>query len=198
MQNLFTVGYSGHDQRSFTSILLDSNIDVICDVRSTPYSRYKPEFSRAPLKKILNDVGMKYVFLGGQLGARPADRSCYVNGQATYQRIAKSEFFAAGLHRVRSGAKRLNLALMCSESDPIECHRAILVCRELNDMQERICHIRGDGSVETQAELDRRLLDLFKLTPPPLLSDAADWAKAVEQAYSKQGDAIAFREKYPN
>ena len=60
MQNLFTVGYSGHDQRSFTSILLDSNIDVICDVRSTPYSRYKPEFSRAPLKKILNDVGMKY------------------------------------------------------------------------------------------------------------------------------------------
>jgi len=197
MHNLLTVGYSGHDKESFLALLIDCKVEVICDVRSTPYSRYKPDFSRQPLKQALNQAGIKYVFLGAELGARPADRNCYEGGQATYERIAKSAPFAAGLERIRDGSEKMNLALMCSERDPIECHRAILVCRELRDMRDRIHHLHGDGSSETQSELEDRLVGFFGLAPPPLLSEPGDWENAVAQAFVKQGDSIAYREKDP-
>jgi len=197
MGRLYTIGYSGHDMRGFIRLLAASHVDVVCDVRSTPYSNYKPDFSRAPLKGHLNSAGMKYVFLGDKLGARPKDRSCYVAGQATYARIAGSEFFAEGLARLREGVSKLNLALVCSESDPIECHRAVLVCRNLRDLSSRICHIHSDGKLETQDDFDERLVNMHNTAPPPLLRNPAQWGNAVATAYAKQSEAIAYRERYP-
>ena len=197
MGKLFTIGYSGQDIQNFVALLLANAVNVVCDVRSTPYSTYKPDFSRRPLKSNLNDAGIKYTFLGDELGARPKDRSCYDNGQATYDRIANSDFFKSGLARVKKGSKMMNLALMCSERDPIECHRAILVCRNLNDIRDRIAHIHGDGSVEDQHKFDARLVEFYRLTPPPLLEQSGDWELAVATAYQKQGESIAFQERYP-
>lgn len=197
MGHLFTIGYSGHNAASFIDLVIENNIDVVCDVRSTPFSAYKPDFSRAPFKAHLNKVGVKYKFLGDQLGARPSDRSCYVAGQATYERISKSDFFLEGLKRIKTGIRSLNLALVCSERDPIECHRAILVCRNLPEIYDCITHIHTDGRTESQSDLDERLVDMFGLTPPPLLQRDGDWPKAVSNAYVKQADAIAYREKYP-
>jgi uncharacterized protein (DUF488 family) len=197
MGRLFTIGYSGHSANSFVDLVVNNEIDVVCDVRSTPFSAYKPDFSRAPFKAHLNKAGVKYKFLGDLLGARPSDRTCYVSGQATYDRISKSSFFQEGLSRIKTGTRSLNLALVCSERDPIECHRAILVCRNLPEMHDYITHIHTDGRSESQPELDTRLVDLFGLTPPPLLQQEGDWLKAVSKAYEKQGDSIAYREKYP-
>lgn len=197
MGRLFTIGYSGQDMRGFVGLLGANRVDVVCDVRSTPYSTYKPDFSRGPFRAHLNSAGMKYIFLGNELGARPKDRSCYVEGQATYDRIAKSSFFAQGLARVRAGVEQLNLALVCSESDPIECHRAVLVCRNLSDLRSRIAHIHGDGSLEEQDAFDERLVDKHETAPPPLLRNPSLWEAAVAAAYAKQGDAIAYRERYP-
>ena len=197
MGKLFTIGYSGQDMPSFIALLKANAVDVICDVRSTPYSTYKPDFSRSPFKSSLNAAGIKYTFLGDQLGARPKDRSCYINGQATYGRIAESDFFKAGLARVRAGSAIMNLALVCSERDPIECHRAILVCRNLDDIRPRIAHIHGDGQIEDQQAFEARLVEFYGLTPPPLLQQPGDWERALETAYNKQGDGIAFQERYP-
>ena len=197
MGSIFTIGYSGHDMDSFIALLVENRVDVVCDVRSTPYSTYKPDFSRVPFRKHLNLANIKYSFFGDQLGARPKDRSCYIDGQATYQKISNSTFFKEGLERIRKGADMLNLALVCSEKDPIECHRAVLVCRHLDDIRSRILHIHTDGNVESQDDFDARLVGLHGLTPPPLLSTKSDWVDAVAVAYKKQGDAIAFRERIP-
>jgi uncharacterized protein (DUF488 family) len=195
MSKLFTIGYSGLEATGFTRLLEANNINVICDVRSTPYSHYKPDFSRGPFRSFLNKSGFKYVFLGEQLGARPKDRSCYVNGQATYDRISKSSFFMDGLIRIRNGVDTLNLALVCSERDPIECHRAVLVCRNLPDLRPVTYHIHTDGTVENQDQFDERLVQLHNAAPPPLLRRPGDWERAVAQAYEKQSAAIAYRER---
>jgi uncharacterized protein (DUF488 family) len=195
MSRLFTIGYSGLESRSFAELLLSNFVDVVCDVRSTPYSTYKPDFSRVPFRAFLNTYGIKYVFMGEQLGARPKDRSCYKDGQATYDAISKSSFFKDGLHRLRNGTKELNLAMVCSERDPIECHRAVLVCRNLPDLHDIISHIHTDGSIETQEQFDERLVRHYNLAPPPLLSQPGDWDKSVALAYEKQGNAIAYRER---
>ena len=195
MGSIFTIGYSGQDADSFASLLSANNIDVVCDVRSTPYSHYKPDFSRRPLKEFLNSANIKYAFFGDQLGARPKDRGCYVAGQATYEKIASTGFFIEGLERLRVGAQNLNLALVCSEKDPIECHRACLVCYNLTDLRERIFHIHPNGRIENQDEFDKRLVAFHGLTPPPLLQRPGDWEVAVAEAYKKQASGIAYRER---
>lgn len=195
MGHIFTVGYSGLEVDGFVRLLSTNGIDVVCDVRSTPYSHYKPDFSRGPLRKHLNAANIKYAFFGDQLGARPKDRSCYVSGQATYDRIAQTGFFTEGLDRLRLGAQKLNLALVCSEKDPIECHRAVLVCYNLPDLRENISHIHTDGRIENQATFEQRLVQFHGLTPPPLLQRPGDWDTAVVEAYRKQAAGIAYRER---
>lgn len=197
MAKLFTIGYSGMEMDNFIEIIKLNGIDVVCDVRSTPYSQYKPDFSRKSLKSFLNLNSVKYKFMGESLGARPKDRSCYVAGQATYERIANSLFFKEGLDRVRNGVRQLNLALLCSERDPIECHRAILVCRNLADLHSSIYHIHTDGEVESHEHFEERLVNFRGSAPLPLLRQPGDWERAVTTAYKEQGDAIAYRERYP-
>ena len=197
MGALFTIGYSGLDMPGFVALLRASKVDVVCDVRSTPYSTYKPDFTRGPFRGHLNAAKVRYVFLGDRLGARPKDRSVYVGGQATYDRIAATTEFRAGLDRVRDGARTLNLALVCSERDPIECHRAVLVCHRLGDLRGNIAHIHTDGSVEDQAAFEARLVAHHGLTPPPLLAEPGDWEIAVAAAYDRQAAAIAYRESTP-
>lgn len=197
MYRIFTIGYSGLDQSTFIDFLRDNHVEVVCDVRSIPFSRRRPEFSRAPLKVGLNAGHIKYAFFGGELGARPKDRTCYEGNIAQYARIAASSFFQAGLQRLRMGASKTNLALLCSERDPIECHRAILVCRHLSEMRSNIFHIHTDGKLESQEELDERLVLLHETAPPPLLRSPGDYANGVERAYDLQGEAIAYTEPYP-
>jgi uncharacterized protein (DUF488 family) len=195
MSGLCTIGYSGRTISEFLRLLSESQVDVVCDVRSMPYSRFRPEFSRGQLKAQLNSVGIKYKFFGEELGARPQDRACYENGQATYERISAAPFFRAGLDRIKKGAASLKLALVCSEADPIECHRAILVCRHLPQIHDHIHHIGASGSIESQAMLEARLVSHHGLTPLPLIPDEKDWATAVREAYALQSAAIAYREK---
>lgn len=195
MSKLFTIGYSGLDDAEFARLLVKNGVNVVCDVRSTPYSIYKPAFSRRAFREFLNASAIKYIFLGEQLGARPKDRSCYVDGQATYERISGTSLFKEGLDRLRTGVEKLNLALVCSERDPIECHRAILVCRNLPDLRSRISHIHTDGSVESQDDFEERLVRYRDTAPPPLLRHPGDWESAVSLAYQQQGEAIAYRER---
>lgn len=197
MRPLLTIGYSGLDMPGFVALLAANAVDVVCDVRSTPYSTYKPDFTRGPFRRHLNAAGVRYVFLGDRLGARPKDRGCYVDGQATYGRIARTAEFRAGLDRVRAGVETLTLALVCSERDPIECHRAVLVCHHLADLAPRIAHVHTDGRIEDQAAFDARLVALHALAPPPLLARDGDWDRAVATAYDRQADAIAYREAAP-
>ena len=191
---IFTIGYSGTEIDSFLEKLVMNKIDVVCDVRSTPYSIYKPDFSRGEFRKHLNSASIKYSFFGEQLGARPKDRTVYVRGQATYEKIAETSYFTTGLDRLREGSRKLNLALVCSEKDPIDCHRACLVCYNLEDMRERIFHIHTNGELEKQDQFEQRLVDLHKLTPSPLFQKAGDWEAAVSEAYKKQASCIAYRE----
>jgi uncharacterized protein (DUF488 family) len=194
MRCLFTIGYSGLEIDRFLEILKERCVDVLCDVRSVPYSRFRPDFSRRDLKRHLNRSGVKYAFFGDELGARPKERSVYVNGQAVHNLIAQKDFFRSGLARLKKGIADHNLALLCSEREPLECHRAILVCRHLPDVRDHIAHIHTDGHVEAHEEFENRLVASHNLTPLPLLDDAKVWETALHEAYDKQSEVIAFSE----
>lgn len=208
---LFTIGHSNLNLESFIALLHQHDVTAIADVRSYPYSRHLPHFSQAPLKAALQDAGIHYVFLGRELGARPSDSNCYVEGKALYERIAATPLFEQGIQRVLKGSKTHRIALMCAEKDPITCHRAILVCQHLREFDLDIKHILRHGGLETHQHLESRLLNIHGLTqtePPsgqlalftdnPLAEPAADYRSPEEllkEAYEKQGSQIAYVEK---
>ena len=188
-QELFTIGHSNHELPRLLELLRAHAITAIADVRSEPYSQYTPQFNREVLEQSLKQAGVQYVFLGVELGARRAELGCYVNGRAEYGRIAKLPLFAQGLERVRRGAQTHRVALMCSEKDPITCHRTILVCRNLRDTDRRIAHILEDGTIETHEAAERRLMDEMGVAAEDLFCTAAE---RLEQAYDMQAAKIAY------
>lgn len=194
MGKLFTIGYSGLSIERFLELLAEREVNVLCDVRSVPYSRFRPDYSRHDLKRHLNRSGIKYAFFGDELGARPKERSVYKEGQAVHNLIAEQDFFRAGLDRLKKGVSDHNLALLCSEREPLECHRAILVCRYLPEVRDRISHIHTDGHTETQMELEDRLVALHNLKPLPLLGEERSWEQVLSEAYNRQSSRIAFTE----
>ena len=191
---LFTIGYSSRSIDNFIALLERHKITALCDVRSVPYSSRNPQFNRELLKKVLQSHNIKYVFLGEELGARPKDPSCYVDGKAVYQKIAESTLFKNGLERIRLGMQKdYVLALMCAEKDPMACHRSILICRNLRDSLFNIRHIIDHNATETQADLEKRLIAQLKLYPD-LFKDT-DPNGLIERAYEVQGDRMAYVEK---
>lgn len=112
--------------------------------------------------------GIKYVFLGRELGARPADRSCYENGRVQYRRLALTELFRAGIERVRKGASEYRIALVCAEKEPLDCHRTLLVARALDEQGVEVRHILGDGRLEPHRDTLVRLLKITGLAKDEL------------------------------
>ncbi len=191
---LFTIGYSNRTIDDFIALLEEHKINALCDVRSMPYSSRNPDFNREPLKKALKSRNIEYVFLGEELGARPKDPSCYVDGKAIYQKIAATTLFKNGLERIKLGMQKgYMLALMCAEKDPLTCHRSILICRNLRGQGVDIQHIIDRETIESQVNLEKRLIAQLKLHPD-MFKDA-DSNALVERAYDVQGDRIAYVEK---
>ena len=192
MAELYTIGHSTHSIDEFIALLNMHNINAVCDVRSDPYSRYNPQFNRENLKPELKRHGIAYVFLGKELGPRSEDPGCYENGKVRYDRLAETTLFQEGLMRVKEGVKFYRIALMCSEKDPVMCHRTILVCRHLRKEGMRIRHILEDGCVEENNETIKRLMELLKLKERDLFTSPEEM---IERTYDLQGDRIAFAQK---
>jgi uncharacterized protein (DUF488 family) len=194
MQQLFTVGHSSQSIGEFIASLQRHAIAVVADVRSRPYSRRFPHFSRERLQATLKAVDIGYVFLGRELGARRDEPECYVDDQARYDRIAKLPAFADGIDRVLDGARQYRVALMCAEQDPVTCHRTILVCHELERHGVAITHIHRGGMLETQQEAQLRLVaEELGAREQSDLFTAEDAPQRLERAYARRAQRIAYR-----
>ncbi|HEX2791681.1 MAG TPA: DUF488 domain-containing protein [Steroidobacteraceae bacterium] len=196
MQQIYTIGHSSQSMEAFIAQLLRHDVEVVADVRSQPYSARFPHFSREPALASLKAAGIRYVFLGRELGARREEPECYVDGRAVYDRIAKLPAFAAGIERVLAGAQSYRVALMCAEADPLTCHRTILVCHELKKYPLSITHIRHDGALEDHAQAERRLVEEELGSPEQadMFVTAHGFQEILEQAYARRAGNIAYRQ----
>jgi hypothetical protein len=163
---IFTVGYGSRTMDEFSALLRSNAIGYLMDIRSVPYSRYKPEFSREALEAALVAQGIRYLYMGEQLGGQPADRSCYVDDKVSYDLLSQKPFFTEGIGRIRTAyEKRLRIVLMCSEGRPETCHRSKLIGKKLTEMGVVVRHIDENGGLLTQDEvllkLDDGQLSLF-------------------------------------
>ncbi|MEI7672490.1 MAG: DUF488 domain-containing protein [Deltaproteobacteria bacterium] len=189
MFELFTIGHSIHSVERFIDLLKMHGITALCDVRSSPYSRYTPQFNRESLKDELVRHHIIYLYLGAELGPRSSDPTCYENGKVQYNRLAGKDLFQQGLGRLRKGITTHRIALMCAEKDPLTCHRMLLICRNLRGDDIVIRHILEDGSLEENRDTEMRIMKQLKIDPADLFSTEAD---QIQRAYDLQGEKVAY------
>ncbi len=151
---LYTVGHSNHSEEKFLELLHQHGIEVLVDVRSQPFSRYNPQFNESNLKLAVEAVGIRYLFMGEELGGRPEGEELLDDdGRALYHRMAESPKFQAGIERLERGAGEHRVAIMCSEENPAVCHRHLLVTRIISGRGIDVLHIRADGRLETEDQI---------------------------------------------
>jgi hypothetical protein len=188
---LFTIGHSNHGLSTLLDLLSEHAVTAVADVRSQPTS-WLDHFDRAPLTEALRHVGIDYVFLGDELGARRAEPECYDGDRADYEAIARLPLFQRGLTRVRQGLEKHRVCLLCAEKEPLDCHRTILVCRHLRGPGIHIQHILADGTLEDHAAAELRLLKLTGVQPT-LFEPVSSTEELIERAYEVRGREIAYR-----
>jgi uncharacterized protein (DUF488 family) len=187
---IFSIGHSNHSIDKFLSLLKNYKIDMVVDVRSAPFSRMFPQFNQEPLKKSLSDNAIGYLFLGDQIGGRSNDPEDYLDGQVMYKSLARREAFKSGISRLREGAVKYKIAIMCSEKEPLECHRTLLVSEALAASGVVVHHIHANGTVETHGDALVRLLALHNLSSPDLFTDDTD---RVQEALTLQEKKVAYQ-----
>jgi uncharacterized protein (DUF488 family) len=186
---LYTIGHSTHTIERFIELLHEQGISAVADVRSSPYSKYNPQFNREPFQAVLQNADITYVFLGKELGARIEDPSCYVNGQVQFSRVAATGLFQKGIERLRQGMENYRVSLLCAEKDPIMCHRMILICRHLRVGSFKIQHILETGELENNEAAERRLMDFHGILENDLLLSQEE---LIGNAYDLQSKRIAY------
>jgi uncharacterized protein (DUF488 family) len=183
---LFTIGHSNHPIAEFIALLQQHDIEILADVRSVPMSRRHPQYNKHALEAELPRHGIRYVFLGKELGARRDEPEAREDGAVSYDRIARLPAFRDGLAWIRGNAGKHRVALMCAEKDPLRCHRTLLICRHLReDFAGRIRHILADGALESHEDLEQRLLAEAGMIAAQEELFSAEGESALDRAYKK-------------
>ena len=192
--DVFTIGHSTHSWERFVALLRNANVTAVADVRTSPYSRLYPHFNRDDLREELRLDEISYVFLGKELGGRPSGREFYCEGVADYEKMAQAGNFGKGLDRVVEGAKKYRIALLCSERDPLDCHRCLLVGRALVQRGVRVNHILDDGNIVDHTQMEDKLLEMAGCSADDLFSPRDE---RIATAYRERARKVAFTEPQP-
>ena len=192
---LFTIGHSNHALDAFLQLLRTHGVSAVADVRSAPYGRYCPHFSKDALSRSLGEAGIKYVFLGRELGGRSDDPSCYENGRVRYSRLTRRPEFRAGIERLKKGAADHRVAIMCAEREPLECHRTILVSPVLEGEGLSVTHVHADGRLEPHRDAMDRLIELVGLPHDDLFRAREE---IVAEALLRQEGRVAYMDAEPD
>jgi uncharacterized protein (DUF488 family) len=150
MSSFFTLGHSNHDIDLWLALVRKHGVEVVVDTRSSPYSKYVPQFDKELMQRSLEQSGIRYLFLGAELGGRPANPDYYdAKGRVLYSRLRDDEHFKAAITRLETGIATFRVVLVCGEENPAHCHRRLLVGRVLIEHGHTMLHIRGDGRLES-------------------------------------------------
>lgn len=172
---LYTIGHSNRSLTEFLELLERHGIESLVDVRSAPYSRYVTHFNRADLEYSVESHKIRYTYLGAELGGRPPGDEFYdEHDHVLYYRVAQAPFFRGGIEKLIEEGAVYRTAFMCSEEDPTNCHRRLLIARVLMDEDVPVIHIRGDDSEQVEQGMTVTAPSLWAAIDPDA-SEESEW-----------------------
>ncbi|MFN0037349.1 MAG: DUF488 family protein [Saprospiraceae bacterium] len=199
MDTIYTIGHSTHPAEYFVEMLRAHGIDCVVDVRSTPASKYNPQYNQRPLSAYLQQHAVRYLHLPAEFGARHTDPEVQdETGRVDFDKVRRSEAFREGVRRLETGLERgFRIALMCSEAEPLDCHRFGMISVHLARMGYAVQHILKDKSLMTNEELENRMLEKYqkKLPKPSLFEPDVSEKQQLEAAYQLLNRDIGWTAK---
>ena len=193
----FTIGHSTHETESFIKLLKLNGVEWLVDVRSVPYSQHNPQYNKENLKTTLDNSHIYYVYMGNLLGARYNNPNLYFYDKemVDFKKVRETVGFKLGIDKLVTGVnKGLNLCLMCSEKDPFDCHRFVLVSCALAKKGISVKHILENGNVIINEALEDRLLSKYKIEfgNVMLFETIKTREEAIEEGYEKRNRDIGY------
>jgi uncharacterized protein (DUF488 family) len=140
-QTIFTIGHSDLNFMRFLALLQENKINHIIDIRSIPYSRHAPWSNKSRLAEILKPFLIRYTYLGHLLGGKKPSQEKFAQTGKT----PTNEQYAEAIQTLIKLAARDNLALLCAEGDPANCHRQHVIAQSLLDSSVKVIHILKSG-----------------------------------------------------
>jgi uncharacterized protein (DUF488 family) len=192
MGRIYTIGSSIHTTEEFISLLNKYHIDAVADVRSVPYSQYTPQYNREALISILKRISIYYLDFSKEFGARRKENDAYSNNRVDFKKVIKLPDFIKGIERIDTGIlKGHNIALLCTEKNPLDCHRFSLVSKALIDkLDVNVDHILFNGEILSQYDLEKKMLREFGLENDFF----TDYKTRLENAYERISSKVAYQE----
>ncbi|MDH3503392.1 MAG: DUF488 domain-containing protein [Nitrospirota bacterium] len=167
---LRTIGHSRRPIEEFIELLQTHGIQVLTDVRITPYSRRNPQFHSEALAKSLANRGIQSRHMPS-LGGRRKSRPDSVNvgwrneGFRSYADYMQTQDFWDALDDLMATGHRLPVAIMCAEAVPWRCHRT-LISDALVSRGWTVQHIISPNSIQTHTLTPFAKLEDGRLTYP--------------------------------
>ena len=194
--SIYTVGHSTHELTYFLKLIQMHQVNCLVDVRSVAASSYNPQFNKDTLSVFLKDNGITYLHFSREFGARQTAKELLDNtGQLDFEKVHHASHFKQGIERLKQGvAKGYTIALMCAESEPLDCHRFGMVSTALVRDDIDVLHIMKDGSVKTHHELEKELIKKYekKLPQPDIFTTSITPDEQLKVAYKLQNKNIAY------
>jgi uncharacterized protein (DUF488 family) len=187
---IYTIGHSNQSLERFLEIISSLEIDLIADVRTAPASKMFPHFNRVELERNMKKHHINYVYLGEALGGRSDNLDDYYEGQIVYSKLAQKANYINGIRWLIENSNTSKIMLMCSEKEPLNCHRTLLISQSLTKNDAKVSHILSDGILESHEEALSRLLKLYKLDEPTLFSNEID---NLSEALQRQEKKVAYK-----
>lgn len=198
MNTVYTIGYTSFDIQKFIEVLKKYKISCLIDVRSTPKSSYYKDFDDSNLMPLLKSNGIIYRNYREEFGARQENKEFYSSkGFLDFNVFSQSKQFNDGIDKIRKAQDMgYTICLMCAEKDPINCHRTILIARNLDKKGFYVKHILATEDLCKQCDIDKRLLEKYcpnrsqiSLFNENNLTDE----ESIEKAYRLKNEEIGFR-----
>jgi uncharacterized protein (DUF488 family) len=165
---VYTIGHSTHQLDYFLELIKEYGVNCVVDVRSVPASAYNPQYNQEPLKIFLINHNITYLHFAEEFGARQIDPDLLDDeGKLDFDKVRKSFLFKKGLERIWLGVEKgFTIAIMCSEGEPLDCHRFSMVSFGLEKDGFEVMHILKDKSTKSNAELEKDLLKKYEKKLP--------------------------------
>ena len=197
---IYTLGHSNYPFDKFIEILKKHNINCIVDIRGIPYSKYNTQYNKEVLQSNLRKLGYTYIYMADEFAAKRKTKVSYNDeGYADFDKVIQEDIFKNGIERLKVGcSKGYKIVLLGAMQDPIRCHRAILMVRELIKAGFDVKHIMHEGDLKTQDYLEEKLLEKYfegrnQLTIDSLLGNAMSREDMIEESYKLANREIGYR-----
>ncbi len=197
VDSIYTIGYGIRTQEGFINTLRMAGVDTVVDVRSVTHSKFVPHFDEERIYEALTSKGMYYYVGSERLGGRPEGAEFRDGaGRVDWERVRESDAYREGIESVVSLAgEGHSIAVVCSEGDPLTCHRFGMVSRDLEAAGLKVKHILPNGEIVSQAVLEDRMVSRYEKAGKLASSLGGSYRDEVREAYRLMNDEYGHKQK---